>query len=240
MLIPPAFFVLPVLLFCFCLISSCLQGIRERKKDKSSFGKVTLTNVTPVSMLEVQVTLPTIVIFGDKTVAKKYDPAALAQLPKLRLGEGTLGTLFKIVLDCGSIIAVRMIRPGLVGDENLESWIKFFGGIHGRWLLPMHFSFWYGGEAFILYDYLCLGSLEDLLHGKIYMISCFVINSLDFFPLVLRGNFKGKKMLTCISFSQCRERRNAIFSIELERKKAHSTFSCQGSGLSSYPSNQKW
>ncbi|KAH9656301.1 protein kinase domain-containing protein [Citrus sinensis] len=117
-------------------------------------------------MLEVQVTLPTIVIFGDKTVAKKYDPAALTQLPKLRLGEGTLGTLFKIVLDCGSIIAMRMIRPGLVGDENLESWIKFFGGIHGRWLLPMHFSFWYGGEAFILYDYLCLGSLEDLLHGS--------------------------------------------------------------------------
>lgn len=199
MLTPPALFVLLVLLFCFCLTSSCLRWIRKRKRDKSSIAKVTLTNVTPVSMLEVQVTLPTIVIYGDKTVAKKYDPAALAQLPKLRLGEGTLGTLFKIVLDCGSIITMRMIRAGLAGSANLESWIKFFGGIRGSWLLPMHFSFWYGGEAFILYDYLCLGSLEDLLHGKIYMISDFLINSLDFF-IYLSRQLQGQKNVNLHQF----------------------------------------
>lgn len=168
MIIPPAFVVLLILMLCFCS-RSCFRRIKDRKKDKSSTGKV--TNVTPVSLLEVKVTLPTIEIFGDKFVAEKYDPPALAQLPKVRLGEGTLGTLFKIVLDCGSIITMRMIREGLVDAGTLEVWIKFFGGIHGTWLLPMHFSFWYGGEAFILYDYLCLGSLEDLLHGKT-LFSC--------------------------------------------------------------------
>lgn len=133
-------------------------------RDKSSHGRV--TNVTPVSLLEVKVALPTKVIFGDKTVAKKFDPPELAQLTKVRLGEGTFGSLFKVVLDCGSTITMRMVREGLVDAATLEFWINFFGGIRNTWLLPMHFSFWYGGEAFILYEYLCLGSLEELLHGN--------------------------------------------------------------------------
>lgn len=139
-------------------------------RDKSSHGRV--TNVTPVSLLEVKVALPTKVIFGDQTVAKKLAPSELAQLAKVRLGEGTLGSLFKVVLDCGSTITMRMVREGLVDEATLEYWINFFGAIRNTWLLPMHFSFWYGGEAFILYEYLCLGSLEELLHGNLSS-SCF-------------------------------------------------------------------
>ncbi|XP_022763329.1 probable inactive receptor kinase At2g26730 [Durio zibethinus] len=137
----------------------------RKKKPKSSDGKVTTT--TPVSLLEVKVTLPMRVIFGDITVAKKYDPPELAQIPKTRLGEGTLGTLFKVVLKCGSVVTIRKIREGLIMNAaNLELLINFFGGIRDDWLLPIHFSFWYGGEAFILYDYLILGSLDELLHGS--------------------------------------------------------------------------
>ncbi|XVF01187.1 hypothetical protein REPUB_Repub04eG0066900 [Reevesia pubescens] len=138
----------------------------RKKKAKSSDGKVT-TTTTPVSLLEVKVTFPMKVIFGDITVAKKYDPPELAQIPKTRLGEGTLGTLFKVVLKCGSIVTIRKIREGLIKDAaNLEFWINFFGEIRDDWHLPIHFSFWYGGEAFILYEYLILGSLEELLHGS--------------------------------------------------------------------------
>ncbi|KAF5954733.1 hypothetical protein HYC85_007589 [Camellia sinensis] len=54
---------------------------------------------------------------------------------------------------------------GLVGSDDLELWIKFFGGLRCAWLLAMQFSFWYGGEAFIIHEYLCLGSLEELLHA---------------------------------------------------------------------------
>ncbi|XVF67649.1 hypothetical protein PTKIN_Ptkin10aG0138300 [Pterospermum kingtungense] len=148
------------------VFSTC--NIVGKKKTKSSDGKVTTTTTTtPVSLLEVKVTLPMKVIFGDITVARKYDPPELAQIPKTRLGEGTLGTLFKVVLDCGSIVTIRKIREGLVKDAvNLEVWINFFGAIRDEWLLPILFSFWYGGEAFILYDYLILGSLEELLHGS--------------------------------------------------------------------------
>ncbi|OMP01576.1 hypothetical protein COLO4_11734 [Corchorus olitorius] len=107
------------------------------------------------------------VIYRDTTVAKKSDPPEMAQIPKTRLGEGTLGTLFKVVLDCGTIVTIRKIRAGLIKDTgNFELWTSFFGRIKDDLLLPIHFSFWYGGEAFILYEYLILGSLEELLHGN--------------------------------------------------------------------------
>ncbi|KAK0583347.1 hypothetical protein LWI29_035993 [Acer saccharum] len=157
------------LMFSFYITYYCLCIRSENKKDKSSNNKGSskVTDITPMSLVEVKVTLPLEVIFGDKILAKKYDPPELSQLPKTRLGEGTLGTLFKVVLDCGSTITMRMVREGLVCAETLKFWVNFYGGIKDScWLLPMHFSFRYGGEAFILYDYLCLGSLEDLLHGS--------------------------------------------------------------------------
>lgn len=111
-------------------------------------------------------TLPVEVICGDKIVVDKYDPRELAQIPKTRLGEGTLGSLFKVVLNCGSIVTIRKIRTELIrGADDLKLWINFFKEIRDEWLLPILFSFWYGGEAYVLYEYMCLGSLEELLHG---------------------------------------------------------------------------
>ncbi|KAK6946170.1 Serine-threonine/tyrosine-protein kinase, catalytic domain [Dillenia turbinata] len=134
------------------------------KRGRSSDGKV--TDVTPISLPEVKVTFPARLIYGEEVIAEKYNPSDLAQLPKVRLGEGSLGTLFKVVLDCGSTVVMRKIRDGLVSSDELDFWIKFFGQIHDEWLLPVECSFWYGREAFLLSKYLCLGSLEELLHGS--------------------------------------------------------------------------
>ncbi|XP_077233370.1 putative inactive receptor kinase At2g26730 [Tasmannia lanceolata] len=120
----------------------------------------------PMSMLEIKVTMPSKVIFGNEGAINKYDPSEFAQIPVVRLGEGTLGPLFKAVLNSGSIVTVRKIRGSLVKSSEFDRWIKFFGGIRDAWLSPILFSFWYGSEAFLIYQYECLGSLEDLLHGK--------------------------------------------------------------------------
>ncbi|XP_068640971.1 probable inactive receptor kinase At2g26730 [Aristolochia californica] len=122
--------------------------------------------MTPVSILEVNVILPSKVIFVDVGSMKQFDPAEFAQIPAVALGEGTVGPLFKAVLNCGSIVTVRRVRNGPLKKTELESWIQFFGGIRDKWLCPILFSFWYGDEAFLGYDYMCLGSLEELLHGK--------------------------------------------------------------------------
>lgn len=147
----------------FCMYKK-LKLLYVKLVTKSSDGKV--TNETPVSLVEVKVTLPTRVIFGDEAIARKCDPSMLAQLPKLRLGEGTLGTLYKAVLNCGLIITVRRIQKEVANSDDFETWVAFFGGLRDFWLLPMQFSYWYGGEAFVVHEYLCLGSLEELLHGE--------------------------------------------------------------------------
>nr|XP_043625999.1 probable inactive receptor kinase At2g26730 [Erigeron canadensis] len=126
-----------------------------------------VTNQTPIS-LEVKITLPTRVIFGDTETIKRFDPSELVQLPKNRLGVGSIGTLYKVVLDSGSIITVRKICKRISCNvDNFEYWARFFGGVRDDpWLLPMLFGFWFGGEAFVIHEYLCLGSLEELLHGS--------------------------------------------------------------------------
>lgn len=146
-------------------------------KSKSN-GKQ--TNETPVSLLEVKVSLPTRVIFGDEAIVEKYDPSELAQIPKLRLGEGTLGTLYKAVLKCGSTVTIRKIREEVARSDDFEFWIKFFGGVRDDSLLTLLFGFWYGGEAFVVYEYFCLGSLEGLLHGKLLFYLFFSFSLLIF------------------------------------------------------------
>ncbi|KAI8015388.1 putative inactive receptor kinase [Camellia lanceoleosa] len=163
------FFLFLIMIIVFSIYKPIISIIIQwlRKVRSSDGGKV--TNATPVSLLEVKVLLPAKVIFADEAIAVKYDPFELVQLPKTRLGEGTLGTLYRVVLNNGLIVTMRKIQVGLVlglvGSDDLELWIEFFGGLRCAWLLAMQFSFWYGGEAFIIHEYLCLGSLEELLHG---------------------------------------------------------------------------
>ncbi|XP_024979090.1 probable inactive receptor kinase At5g16590 [Cynara cardunculus var. scolymus] len=156
--------------FFFILIMFILCGLYRAitfistKVAKSTNTKV--TNPTPIS-LEVKVRLPTRVIFGDDQTLRRFDPSELVQLPKNRLGEGSLGTLYKVVLDCGLTITIRRIRKEITSVGDFEYWVRFFGGVcDDHWLLPMWFGFWYGREAFVIHEYLCLGSLEELLHGS--------------------------------------------------------------------------
>ncbi|GFY95060.1 EF-TU receptor [Actinidia rufa] len=132
-----------VVIFGICGPISLIITRRVLKKTvKSSNGKV--TNVTPVSLLEVKVTLPTKVIFRDESIQQKYDPSELAQLSKTRIERSRKGWLVRMIL-----------RPGS----------RSFGGLNDVWLSKMHLGFWYGGQVFIVHEYFCLGSLEQLLHG---------------------------------------------------------------------------
>ncbi|KAF9600582.1 hypothetical protein IFM89_010068 [Coptis chinensis] len=152
-------FVVVLLRHAYLLCSRIVE-----KPFNFSDGKI--TTGTPVSLLEVKITLPSRIIFSCEKTGSKYDPSELAHYQTVKLGGGMLGPLFKVVLNCGSIVALRRIRKGLIKPTELDSWITFFSQVNGRCLLPILFSFWYGVEAFLVYDYLCLGSLEELLHGR--------------------------------------------------------------------------
>ncbi|KAL8234740.1 hypothetical protein R6Q59_020840 [Mikania micrantha] len=156
------FFLILILFILFGLFKTitCIST----KVVKSTNTRI--TNQTPIS-LEVKITLPTRIIFGDNETITRFDASELVQLPKNRLGEGSLGTLYKVVLDCGSMVTIRKISNRISSLRDFEHWVRFFSRVcDDCWLLPMLFGFWYGGEAFVIHEYLCLGSLEDLLHGS--------------------------------------------------------------------------
>ncbi|CAM8901348.1 unnamed protein product [Rhodiola kirilowii] len=153
------------------LFAKLVHILATRIIKRYSSSGIKLTNVTPISsLLEIKVVrLPAQVIFDAGRM--RFDPPDMAQIPKVRLGEGMLGTLFKIVLNCGTIVTMRKLRDRLASRDEVEDWVKFFGEVCKveDLMLPIEFGFWYGGEAFVLYPYECMGSLEELLHGsKIY------------------------------------------------------------------------
>ncbi|KAL1822237.1 hypothetical protein ACET3Z_009015 [Daucus carota] len=160
------------LIFLLVLVVCC--GYRKIRLKLEEYYKVRpkgdadhekQTDESPVSLLQVTVSRPIRVIFGDEAVLEKYDPSELAQIPKPRLGEGTLGTLYKAVHKFGSTVTIRKIRKEVASSDDFEFWIKFFGGLRNDSISKPIFSFWYGGEAFVVHEYFCLGSLEELLHG---------------------------------------------------------------------------
>ncbi|KAL4588765.1 hypothetical protein LXL04_001660 [Taraxacum kok-saghyz] len=160
-------FFLLLTMFLVCTLHRAITLISTKlTKTTTTTTTTQITNQTPIS-LEVKITLPTKIIFGDDETITRFNPSDLIQLPKNRLGEGSLGTLYKVVLDSGSIITIRKICANVTRGGNFEHWVRFFGSVSDdRWLLPLRFGFWYGGEAFVIHDYLCLGSLEELLHGS--------------------------------------------------------------------------
>lgn len=164
-----AFFLLLTIL---CWVRRKCTMIIEKPAKFSTVRKIKKRTTTPVSILDVKVMLPSIIIFRDEADMKnRYDPFEFAHVPAVRLGKGTLGPLYKVVLNNGSIVTVRKLQAGLAKPDEINRWIKFFGGIRDKWLSRIMFSFWYGGESFIVYEYMCLGSLEELLHGEKNSIS---------------------------------------------------------------------
>ncbi|KAJ8645631.1 hypothetical protein MRB53_007379 [Persea americana] len=156
-----------LLLTILCWVRRKCTVIIEKPAEFNTVRKIKKRTTTPVSILDVMVTLPSIIIFRDEADMKnRYDPFEFAHVPAVRLGKGTLGPLYKVVLNNGSIVTVRKLRAGLAKTDEINRWIKFFGGIQDKWLSRIMFSFWYGVEAFIVYEYMCLGSLEELLHGR--------------------------------------------------------------------------
>ncbi|PWA75826.1 receptor-like tyrosine-protein kinase kin-15 [Artemisia annua] len=154
---------IPLILLIICGLHKAIAYISAKV---TKFSNTRGTNQSPIS-LEVKITLPTTIIFGDVETIKRLDPSELVQLPKNRLGEGTIGTLYKVVLDSGSMVTIRKVCKSISGAGGFEHWVRFFSGVHDeRWLLPMLCGFWFRGEAYVIHEYLCLGSLEELLHGS--------------------------------------------------------------------------
>ena len=85
------------------------------------------------------------------------------------LGTSGVGIVYKAVLDEGTVVAVR--RLGLTGGEQrhkeFEAEVKAIAQVRHPNIVCLHSYSWTVDEKLLIYDYLCNGSLETALHGKL-------------------------------------------------------------------------
>lgn len=85
------------------------------------------------------------------------------------LGRGACGTVYKAVLRCGRIIAVKRLASNREGnniDNSFRAEILTLGNIRHRNIVKLYGFCNHQGSNLLLYEYLARGSLGELLHGS--------------------------------------------------------------------------
>ncbi|KAI6683746.1 hypothetical protein NL676_029659 [Syzygium grande] len=77
------------------------------------------------------------------------------------LGEGSIGTSYKVVLKEGTTVVVKKLRDLASSTEQFKEQMEMLGAMDHENIIPLR---GYQGKS-LLYDYLPMGSLSALLHG---------------------------------------------------------------------------
>lgn len=126
------------------------------------------------------------------------------------LGKGSVGTAYKAVLEDGTILAVKRLKDVTTGRKEFETQIEIVGKLQHRNLVPLRAYYFSKDEKLLVYDYMPMGSLSALLHGKdlIHHTNLFVegwspVNFHRLFCLQYHG-----------SLSTCRAFSDVVFAVE--------------------------
>ncbi|XP_010558965.1 PREDICTED: leucine-rich repeat receptor-like protein kinase PXC1 isoform X2 [Tarenaya hassleriana] len=83
------------------------------------------------------------------------------------LGKGSLGTVYKAVLDDGSIVAVKRLKDANpCPRKEFEQYMEIIGRLKHPNVVKLRAYYYAKEEKLLVYDYLPNGSLHSLLHGN--------------------------------------------------------------------------
>lgn len=115
------------------------------------------------------------------------------------LGNGCMGSSYKVVMDGGDVVVAKMVR-GRTKKKEVDDWLRLIGGMrHGNMvsLRAYHHS---NHQLLLVYDFIPNGSLHSLLHGLyFFLFSCLIVTPLRLlfhYQLFLQKfcKFKKKKL----------------------------------------------
>lgn len=110
-----------------------------------------------------------LVFFGNK--GWNFDLEDLLRASAEVLGKGTFGTAYKAALDMGLAVAVKRLRDVDMGEKEFRGKMEELGKFDHHNLVPLRAYYYNRDEKLLVFDYLPMGSLSALLHGK---NSCFL------------------------------------------------------------------
>jgi serine/threonine protein kinase len=82
------------------------------------------------------------------------------------LGKGSLGTVYRAVLDDGSTVAVKRLKDANpCARHEFEQYMDVIGKLKHPNIVRLRAYYYAKEEKLLVYDYLSNGSLHSLLHG---------------------------------------------------------------------------
>lgn len=82
------------------------------------------------------------------------------------LGKGSLGTVYRAVLDDGSTVAVKRLKDANpCARHEFEQYMDVIGKLKHPNIVKLRAYYYAKEEKLLVYDYLSNGSLHALLHG---------------------------------------------------------------------------
>ncbi|KAL8149974.1 leucine-rich repeat receptor-like protein kinase PXC1 [Apium graveolens] len=127
----------------------------EKKVFANSGGDSDGTNATDKSKL----------VFFDRK--RQFELEDLLKASAEMLGKGSLGTVYKAVLDEGITVAVKRLKDANpCGRKEFEQYMDVIGKIRHPNFVRLKAFYYAKEEKLLVYDYLPNGSLHSLLHGN--------------------------------------------------------------------------
>lgn len=106
-----------------------------------------------------------LVFFGD--YYKAFELEDLLRASAEVLGKGTLGTAYKAVLEIGTIVAVKRLKDVSISESECKEKIETVGAMNHENLVHLRAYYFSREEKLLVFDYMPMGSLSALLHGKL-------------------------------------------------------------------------
>lgn len=121
-------------------------------------------------------------VFFDRK--KQFELEDLLRASAEMLGKGSLGTVYRAVLDDGATVAVKRLKDANpCARKEFEQYMDVMGRLKHPNIVRLRAYYYAREEKLLVYDYLSNGSLHSLLHGMLvvllYMLP-FVFNMLGF------------------------------------------------------------
>lgn len=87
------------------------------------------------------------------------------------VGSGGFGTVYRMVMnDCGTFAVKRIDRSRGDSDQGFERELEILGSIKHINLVNLRGYCRLPSTKLLIYDYLAMGSLDDLLHGMHHFV----------------------------------------------------------------------
>ncbi|XP_016456001.1 probably inactive receptor-like protein kinase At5g41680 isoform X2 [Nicotiana tabacum] len=82
------------------------------------------------------------------------------------LGKGSVGTSYKVAMDCKDVVVVKRVIEKLKKMKDLDGFLRLIGGLRHQNVVSLRAYYSSKEELLLVYDFLPNGSLHNLLHGN--------------------------------------------------------------------------